>query len=60
MEYIERGGKNSDAIWITYNRRPGVDPWIKEAVDRETRSSEDAFIKYWKERDIRILGAYIR
>lgn len=57
LSYIERGEKNKDAIWITYDRRPGVDPWIKEATNKETRYSEDTFIRYWKERDIRILGA---
>jgi hypothetical protein len=57
LSYIEKGEQNREALWITYDRRPGVDPWIREAVDRETKYSEDNFIKYWKERDIRILGA---
>lgn len=59
LSYIERGEQNMDAIWITYDRRPGVDPWTKKAVDRDAAYSEDIFIKYWKERDIRILGAII-
>jgi hypothetical protein len=57
LSYIERGEQNKEAIWITYNRRPLVDPWIAEAKDKETRYSEDVFIKYWKVRNIRILGA---
>jgi hypothetical protein len=57
LSYIERGKQNREAIWITYDRRPGVDPWILEAKDREKRYSEDNFIKYLKEKDVKVLGA---
>lgn len=57
LSYIERGEENKDAIWITYDRRPGVDPWIKGAANKETRYSADTLIRYWKERGVRILGA---
>lgn len=57
LSYIERSGQNRDAIWITYDRRPLVDPWITEAVDRVTKYSEETFINYWNERGVKILGA---
>lgn len=57
LTYIERGGQNLDAMWITYDRRPLVDPWLLEAVDQSTKYSEDNFLKYWREKDVRILGA---
>ena len=56
LSYIKRGEQNKEAIWMTYDRRPGVDPWIVKPLDKETKYSEDNFVKYWLERDIRILG----
>lgn len=57
LAYIERGIQNQEAIWISYDRRPGVDPWIREASDRSNRYSEDNFINYFKGKGINILGA---
>ena len=57
LEYVERGKQNQHAIWISYDRRPGVDPWIREATDRSNRYSEDNFINYFKAKGINILGA---
>jgi hypothetical protein len=57
LAYIERGLQNRDATWITYDRRPGVDPWIVEATDRSNRYAEDNFMNYLKARGINILGA---
>ena len=57
LSSIERGSQNRDALWITYDRRPGVDPWSKEAVDRDSKYAEETFIKYWTDRGVRILGA---
>jgi hypothetical protein len=51
---IERGTQNQDALWITYNRRPGVDPWIKDIGRLDAN-----FIKYWTENGLRILGALV-
>ena len=57
LSHIERGAQNADAIWITYDRRPAVDPWIQEAGRNDTRYSDETFVRYWNERGIRILGA---
>jgi len=57
VSYIERGLKNQEAIWICYDRRPGVDPWILETEDRNNRFSDETFINYFKEKGINILGA---
>jgi hypothetical protein len=51
LSSIERGDQNPDALWITYDKRPGVDPWGKD--------SDQDFIKYWSENAIDILGMLI-
>lgn len=51
---IERGSQNQGALWITYNRRPGVDPWINDLKDLDKN-----FIKYWNENRVKLLGALI-
>jgi hypothetical protein len=51
LSSIERGDQNTDALWITYDKRPGVDPWGKD--------SDKNFIKYWNENAISILGMLI-
>jgi hypothetical protein len=58
LSSIERSAQNSTALWITYDRRPGVDPWISTAQDKATRFSETQFVNYWKENGVRILGAF--
>jgi hypothetical protein len=45
---IERGDKHADAKWITYQKRPGIDPWIKD----------ENFTTYWADNGIRILGIF--
>jgi hypothetical protein len=51
LSSIKRGKQNQDALWITYDRRPGVDPWI------ENRENPDQnFIKYWGEKGLKIFG----
>ena len=57
LAYIQRGIQNQDAIWVSYDRRPGVDPWIREAPDRSWQYSEDNFINYLRVKGINILGA---
>jgi hypothetical protein len=57
LTFIERGIQNQDAIWISYDRRPGVDPWILDPTDRSNRYSEDNFINYFKTKGVDILGA---
>jgi hypothetical protein len=54
LSSIERGNENRDALWITYNRKPGVDPWT-----RDLKVLDENFIKYWKENGVSILGAFI-
>jgi len=51
---IERGSQNQDALWITYDRRPSVDPWngALEYLDKN-------FITYWLDHKINILGVFI-
>ena len=51
LSSIERGDQNPDALWITYDKRPGVDPWGKD--------SEENFVKFWSENAIDILGMLI-
>jgi hypothetical protein len=51
LSSIERGDQNPDALWITYDKRPGVDPWGKD--------SDKYFINYWNEKAISILGMLI-
>lgn len=48
---IERGNLNREALWITYDKRPGVDPW--------GRDSETNFIVYWKDHEVSILGIFV-
>jgi hypothetical protein len=50
---IERGQKNRDALWITYHRRPGLDPWTKDSKDWD-----ENFTKYWSANRVTILGAF--
>ena len=57
LSYIERGIQNTDAIWITYNRRPGVDPWIRKTTNQRDRYSEENFIDFFRTKGIKILGA---
>jgi hypothetical protein len=48
LSSIERGEQNPNAVWVTYDKRPGVDPWGKD--------SDESFTKYWKKNGIDILG----
>lgn len=57
LDSIHRGSQNRHAIWITYDRRPGVDPWIQEMKDKSKKYSEETFVNYWKEKGITIFGA---
>ena len=45
---IERGDNHRDAIWITYQKRPGVDPWTKD----------ENFTTYWTVNGVSILGVF--
>ena len=54
LSSIERGSQNRDALWITYNRRPGVDPWNKDLKELAKN-----FSKYWNENEVSILGVLI-
>jgi len=54
LSSIERGSIHRDALWVTYNRRPGVDPWNKEL-----RELDKNFVKYWTENGVEILGVLI-
>lgn len=57
LKYIERGDQNKEAIWITYDRRPGVDPWIRNAKDKSKKFTDENFIEYWEDKNVKILGA---
>lgn len=54
---ITRGQKNPDALWIRYDRRPGVDPWIREPIEGQDKYSDENFILYLREKDIHIFGS---
>ncbi|MGC3946412.1 MAG: hypothetical protein QM762_18140 [Chryseolinea sp.] len=54
LSSIERGSLNQDALWITYNRKPGVDPWGKDI-----EMLVENFTNYWTESGVRILGALV-
>jgi hypothetical protein len=54
---ITRGQKNAEALWIRYDRRPGVDPWIREPIAGQDKYSDENFILYLREKDIPILGS---
>ena len=58
LDSIHRGSQNPNAIWITYDRRPGVDPWIRQMKDKSKRYSEETFVSFWKEQGITIFGAF--
>jgi hypothetical protein len=58
LDSIHRGSQNPGAIWITYDRRPGVDPWIRQMKDKSKRYSEETFVNFWKEQGITIFGAF--
>jgi hypothetical protein len=51
---VERGSQNQDAQWITYDRRPGRDPWnsVLEYLDEN-------FTNYWLGHKIKILGVFV-
>lgn len=51
---IERGSQNQDAVWITYNRRPYVDPWNKAL-----EYFDENFTNYWRDHKIDILGVFV-
>ena len=51
LSSIERGNLNREAQWITYDKRPGVDPW--------GRDSKGNFILYWSEQGVNILGIFV-
>jgi hypothetical protein len=51
---IERGSQNQDALWITYNRKPNANPWIKDLKELDKN-----FVKYWNENGVSIFGALI-
>lgn len=46
LSAIKRGDQNNDAVWIRYDRRPGVDPWIRDPVEGLDRYSDENFIQY--------------
>jgi len=54
LSSIERGNQNRDALWITYNRKPGVDPWNKDLKELDKN-----FAKYWTENGVEILGVLV-
>lgn len=54
FDHLERGSQNRNAIWVMYDRRPGIDPWF----DGHSSNSEFDFIEYFKEREILIYGAF--
>lgn len=56
LDSIERSVINDDTFWVQYDRRPGVDPWIK-GYRGEVRFSDKHFMNFFKENKISILGA---
>jgi hypothetical protein len=56
LDKIEREKNNEDTFWIQYDRRPGVDPWIK-GYRGDDKFSDKRFIDFFKENKIAILGA---
>lgn len=55
LDSIERSVINDDTFWVQYDRRPGVDPWIK-GFRGEDRFSDKHFMNFFKENKISILG----
>jgi len=56
LDSIERKEKTENIFWIQYNRRPGVDPWIK-GYRGDDKLSDEHFVDFFKENKIVILGA---
>lgn len=57
---IHQHDNNSDNIWVEYNRRPGVDEWMRKRNGTKTDYySTESFLEFFASKDIRILGAFV-
>jgi hypothetical protein len=56
LDSIEKRGKNENTFWIQYNRRPGVDPWLK-GYRGDDKFTDNHFIEFFSEHTILISGA---
>jgi hypothetical protein len=54
---ITRGLKNTEALWIRYDRRPGIDPWIRDPIEGQDKYSDENFIMYLRKKDIHVFGS---
>ncbi|MEJ7643753.1 MAG: hypothetical protein WKF87_04110 [Chryseolinea sp.] len=54
---IKKGQRNRNSLWIRYDRRPGVDPWIREPIDGLDKYSDDNFILYLRKKGIHVFGS---
>lgn len=51
---IERGSQNQEVQWITYDRRPGIDPWARSLEDLD-----ENFANYWLDHNVNLLGVFV-
>ncbi len=57
LDFIERGDENSEAFWVQYDRRPGIDPWITESLEEYDKYGDDNFIEDHRNLEINILAS---